>query len=277
MMLRSCAVVLCVLISIVVAINISYVRRDANVHLIVGSHRIVDDIIVIPSNRRLYLLAIVAVHESADFAGYECGGIDANGFVQLAALMQSIADVNRLGILPGIELGLIAIDSCSADVRTVADFYELLAGVEREAIVGVIRIDATSMPNFDALSRYFRMPTIGAYFGGPTVGADEQLRVATLPDARHIVVVMVEMLERMQVGCVSLVFDAGSYARMAMEFARSAEKQRICVDEKLAFAGGSPNIEVAQLAVRKLLLSEARIVVVFASERTCKSVGSYFA
>jgi hypothetical protein len=267
-MIRIAALLLIAIIIDASAVNISYIRRDADVRVIVGSHRIVADILVVPSNRRVYILAIVPIHESSqDLAGFECGGIDRNGMIQLAALIQSIRDINQLNILPdGIEIGLIAIDSCGSDVRTIADLYELLAGVERDAIVAVIRIDSTSMPNFDALIRYLRLPTIGTYLSSASPHQKYPLQVSTAPNVHHLIATIIDLLTHLHIDCVSVLFNGAGYGRSAMAFGQSAKENRICVNEKVTFS----SVDEAQLAIRKLLLSEARIVVVFASERTCK-------
>uniref|UniRef100_A0A914XKV2 G-protein coupled receptors family 3 profile domain-containing protein n=1 Tax=Plectus sambesii TaxID=2011161 RepID=A0A914XKV2_9BILA len=242
----------------------------SNVRFSVRSHRILDDIVVVPSNRRLYMLVVMPVHESRNYQGYECGEVDINGFIKLAAFLKALAEVNaNKAILPGIDLGAIVIDSCASDLRTVADFYELLAGtnIERKDIVAIVRADRTEMINFDALSRYFRLPTVNAYIT-PSLMVRDGFTAGTLPSDAAIVTAIADLLVAMEWSCVNILFDgAAMYAETAMLMRTVAEQRKLCVNENIVF-NGAPTANTAQLAIRKLLLSEARVVIVFASDRT---------
>lgn len=60
-----------------------------------------------------------------------------NAFVRLGALIDALERVNKGKVLQdvGLSIGAIVVDSCSSDLRTVADLYELFFGTNIEKLV----------------------------------------------------------------------------------------------------------------------------------------------
>ncbi|KAK6745109.1 hypothetical protein RB195_011675 [Necator americanus] len=179
----------------------------AAAHVSVPSHRLLNDILVIPSSRRLYVLAIIPIHESADNQGFKCGRVDLNGFVRLAAFLDSLNQVNSNKILKdvGLSLGAVIIDSCSSDLRTVADLFELLSGtnIQKSDVVAMIRDDDSYLPNLDQLARHLRLPTLNTFFSKK----DKPLTTGTLPSIASVLEAMVGLLDHTKSTCLSLLHD----------------------------------------------------------------------
>uniref|UniRef100_A0A7E5A220 G_PROTEIN_RECEP_F3_4 domain-containing protein n=1 Tax=Panagrellus redivivus TaxID=6233 RepID=A0A7E5A220_PANRE len=237
-----------------------------NAHISVPSYRLLNDILVIPSSRRLYVLAIIPIHESSSSQGFECGKVDVNAFVRLAAFLKALDDVNSGSYLreSGLNIGAIVIDSCSSDLRTLADLYELLSGtnIDKSDIIAIIRDDKSYLPNIDEFASYLRLPTINTFF---TV-QEQVLTTGTLPTEEHPLQAVLDLLKHTQSTCVSVVFD-DLHSPIAKKLQQLASEREMCLDEQLQVRGAS-TVEVQQSVVQKLLLSEARVVLVLYGERS---------
>ena len=66
------------------------------------------------------------------FQGYECGPIDVNSMVRLGAFLSALDEVNRVVLEPDLNLGAIVVDTCTSDLRTLANLYELFTGTNIE-------------------------------------------------------------------------------------------------------------------------------------------------
>ncbi|WKY02763.1 hypothetical protein Q1695_016215 [Nippostrongylus brasiliensis] len=228
-------------------------------HVSVPSHRLLNDILVIPSSRRLYILAIIPIHESADSQGFECGRVDVNGFLRLAAFLDALAQVNSNRILKetGLSLGAVIIDSCSSDLRTVADLFELLSGtnIQKSDVVAIVRDDGAHLPNVDKLVNQLRLPSVNTFFSTKP----QPLTTGTLPLMSSVLEAMFGLLAHTNSTCVSVLHDelhdysAGLLAELSVA-------RGVCLEQTIQLKAASKSD--MQTALRRLLLTEARIVIV---------------
>ncbi|KAK6010543.1 hypothetical protein OSTOST_24427, partial [Ostertagia ostertagi] len=102
------------------------------------------------------------------YQGFECGRVDLNGFLRLGAFLDALNQVNSQRVLKdtGLSLGAVIIDSCSSDLRTVADLFELLSGtnIQKSDVVAVVRDDGAHLPNVDQLARHLNLPVVNTFF-----------------------------------------------------------------------------------------------------------------
>ncbi|VDD89541.1 unnamed protein product [Enterobius vermicularis] len=211
--------------------------------------------------------------------GFECGQVDLNAFVRLGALIDALERVNKGKVLQdvGLSIGAIVVDSCSSDLRTVADLYELFFGTNieklqkntklisvtyRSELIGLIRDDSTYLPNVDDFSRYLRIPTINTFFSPE----ERPMTTGMLPTEEMLVEAILSLIRYTHSTCVSAVFD-DSHASTAKMLVIHAERKFICVDGQVHITGQS-SVDVAQTAIRKLLLTQARFVLAFVNDGT---------
>uniref|UniRef100_A0A8R1EM94 Receptor ligand binding region domain-containing protein n=2 Tax=Caenorhabditis japonica TaxID=281687 RepID=A0A8R1EM94_CAEJA len=233
--------------------------------LSVLSHRLLNDVLVIPSSRRLYILVILPIHQSSGQQHFECGEIDVNAIVRMAAFLDALKNINESHMLKeiGADIGAIIVDSCSTDLRSVADLYELLSGtnIQRSDLIGIIRDDSTFMPNTEQIMRQLNVPVVNTFFTSRLTTQTS----GTLPSMSLVIQSIVEALKTYHSTCVNLIFDE-KYADSILEFQRVAVTESVCVEVAIQMKNSSS--AVAEATVRRLLLAEARIVVALLSEDT---------
>ncbi|CAI2347936.1 unnamed protein product [Caenorhabditis sp. 36 PRJEB53466] len=233
--------------------------------LSVLSHRLLNDVLIIPSSRRLYILAILPIHQSSGQQNFECGEIDVNAIVRMAAFLEALKTINESNLLKeiGADIGAIIVDSCSTDLRSVADLYELLSGtnIQRSDLIAIIRDDSTYMPNTEQIMSQLNLPVINTFF---TTNSAAQTS-GTLPSMSLPIQSIIAALRHYQSTCVNVIFDE-NYAESVQELQKVALLEGMCVEVAIHVKNSSNT--VAEMVVRRLLLSEARIVVAMLSEDT---------
>ncbi|KAF1761518.1 hypothetical protein GCK72_009774 [Caenorhabditis remanei] len=233
--------------------------------LSVLSHRLLNDVLIIPSSRRLYILAILPIHQSTGHQNFECGEIDLNAIVRMAAFLEALKTINEANLLKeiGADIGAIIVDSCSTDLRSVANLYELLSGtnIQRSDLIAIIRDDSTYMPNTEQIMRQLNLPVINTFF---TTNSAAQTS-GTLPSMTLPIQSIISAVRHYQSTCVNIIFDE-KYTETVTEIQKAALSEGMCVEVAIHVKNSSSI--VAEMVVRRLLLSEARIVVALLSEDT---------
>ncbi|CAI5445799.1 unnamed protein product [Caenorhabditis angaria] len=237
---------------------------SSQAQLSVLSHRLLNDILIIPSSRKLYILAILPIHQSStNHQSFECGEIDVNSIIRLAAFLESLKEINQSKMLKeiGAEIGAIVVDSCSTDLRSVADLYELLSGtnIQKSDIISIIRDDHSFMPNTEEIMKQLRVPVINTYLSAN----DLVQTTGVLPNIQSPIRAIIETLKYYQSNCVNLIFDK-KFERAAYDFQTMSQDSGICVETFLEMKNET-SFE-AEKIIRRLLLSEARIVISFLTE-----------
>ncbi|CAD6188291.1 unnamed protein product [Caenorhabditis auriculariae] len=222
------------------------------------SHRLLNDILVIPSARRLYVLAILPIHESTNHQRFECGNVDVNAFIPSGGV-NSAQNLKETGL----NIGAVVVDTCSSDLRTVADLYELLSGtnIHRNDLIAIVRDDASHMPNVEQLARHLRLPVLNTFF----TSTPQPFTTGTMPSMSAPLEAMIALLHHTHSSCVSLLHDE-LHEESARSFLEMASKTSICVEQKISLKSGGK--AVAESGIRRLLLTQARVVIVLLGEST---------
>ncbi|GMR43120.1 hypothetical protein PMAYCL1PPCAC_13315, partial [Pristionchus mayeri] len=245
------------------------------------SNRLQNDILIVPPPKgsRLYVLVLIAVHESSDHAwkGYECGRVNLDGFIKLSAFLHALKEANSSPLLSStLSLGAVIVDTCASDLRTIADLYELLAGSEinKSDLVAVIRDDDSHLPNVDLFIAQLGLPVIYAYpeRGQSSVTPPLPIDITPISTASPLqgpsLNGLLVALKHTNSSCFSLLYDA-PHKGLLSAIRTIAERLEMCVEERIQIDLDDNN---ADLAVRRLLLTESRAVLVLLSQPQWKQL-----
>ncbi|VDO26566.1 unnamed protein product [Heligmosomoides polygyrus] len=223
-------------------------------------------------------------------AGFECGRVDLNGFLRLGAFLDALNEVNSNRILKdvGLSLGAVIIDSCSSDLRTVADLFELLSGTNiqkvpktppslqryagiavfpvlsmqnfRADVVALVRDDGSHLPNVDQLANHLHLPIVNTFFST----SPQPLTTGTLPSIGSVLEAAMGLLEHFKSTCVSVLHDElhDHSARILSELSIG---RGVCLEQNIDLKRGSKS--AVESALRRLLLTEARVVIVLLGDK----------
>ncbi|GMS91515.1 hypothetical protein PENTCL1PPCAC_13690 [Pristionchus entomophagus] len=239
------------------------------------SNRLQNDILIVPPPKgsRLYVLVLIAVHESSEHAwkGTECGRVNLDGFIKLTAFLHALKEANSSPLLSStLSLGAVIVDTCASDLRTIADLYELLAGSEisKSDLVAVIRDDDSHLPNVDLFVAQLGLPIIYAYPERGLSSATPPLPIDITPISTASPLQgpalngLLVALKHTNSSCFSLLYDA-PHKSLLSPIRAIADRLEMCIEERLQIDLDDNN---ADLAVRRLLLTESRAVLVLLSQ-----------
>lgn len=240
----------------------------------VGSVRAMQDAIVIPPSRKFAVAGIFPVHKTGP-QSFSCGLFNpSSGFQKLVAFLYALREVNRDPyVLPGIELGGIAIDSCSSEERAMADLFEFLSqmdletNIKAEDIISVVGLGDKESTHLHSLLKYLEIPQVSsiptslASYGDPWM-------LGTVPSEETHVHIFTEIAALMKWTYVSILHEANpTFETTVNYFKQQANKQGICVAKQVSLRTFA-TLEDAQLVVRQLVLTTgSRTVFAFTSNR----------
>ncbi|KAI6235448.1 G-PROTEIN-RECEP-F3-4 domain-containing protein [Aphelenchoides besseyi] len=238
--------------------------ETAHTRVTVPSQRLLNDILVVRSSRRLYILALIPVHESLNTNGYECGQIDVNAMVRLGAFLTALDEINQRVLEPDLNLGVVVVDTCSSDLRTLANLYELFTGtnIDKSDIVSVILDDDNYFPITNQYLNHLNLPIVRTFFSHQ----QSHMSISMLPSITQPVEAILDLLQFTQSTCVSVIHDE-SYVDFVRGLSELAFERYMCID-KVVTANSTDGIIGQQRVVRSLLLSEARVILVLYTERS---------
>ncbi|GMT19715.1 hypothetical protein PFISCL1PPCAC_11012, partial [Pristionchus fissidentatus] len=244
------------------------------------SHRLQNDILIVPPPKgsRLYVLVLISIHEASEHAwkGYECGRVNLDGFVKLTAFLHALKEANSSPLLSStLSLGAVVVDTCSSDLRTIADLYELLAGSEisKSDLVAVIRDDDSHLPNVDLFVSQLGLPVIYAYpERGQSPSSPLPIDVTPISTASPLqgpaLNGLLVALKQTNSSCFSLLYDA-PHKSLISPIRTIADRLEMCIEERIQIDLDDNN---ADLAIRRLLLTESRAVLVLLSQPQWKQL-----
>lgn len=240
----------------------------------VGSVRAMQDAVIIPPSRKFSVAGIFPVHKLGP-QSFSCGQFNpSSGFQKLVAFLYALREVNLDPyVLPGIELGAIAIDSCSSEERAMADLFEFLSQLDTESnikaedIVSVVGLGDKESVHMHSLLKFLEIPQVSsiptslASYGDPWM-------MGTVPSEETHINIFVEIAMLMKWSYISVLYEMNTaYETTVNHFKQRANKHGICIAKQV---GLSPfaSAEEAQIIVRQLVLATgSRSVYAFIGNR----------
>ncbi|KAK5967281.1 hypothetical protein GCK32_011717, partial [Trichostrongylus colubriformis] len=127
-------------------------------------------------------------------------------------------------------------------------------------VVAIIRDDGTYLPNVDQVARHLNLPIVNTFFSTSV----QPLTTGTLPSIASILEAMMDVLQHTNSTCVSVLHDElhdySSRILSELSIARG-----VCLEQVIDLKTGSK--AAMETALRRLLLTEARIVVVLLGDK----------
>uniref|UniRef100_A0A915HWR7 Receptor ligand binding region domain-containing protein n=1 Tax=Romanomermis culicivorax TaxID=13658 RepID=A0A915HWR7_ROMCU len=269
-----------------------------------GSPRLLNNSLFVPSSKKMYVVGVLAMRDF-DVENFVCGSRYkiSSGFQALSALQYALNQINDDPyLLPETKLGLIVLDSCSSEEKTIADLFDyfnddtlvphvganfdykklrrnsasnngknvsiIRSNLNIEDIIGVVGLGGKK-PNHHLrrLLNNLQIPHIS--MNSVAHGPNDALLLSMLPSEATEASIFCEIATAMKWTYVAVVHDM-DFASAAEAFTLQAEKRKICigktivVKDRLDQQPHTDPLEYMQMLVRKLVVTAgARAVFTF--------------
>ncbi|KAM7310735.1 metabotropic glutamate receptor 3 isoform X3 [Ixodes scapularis] len=245
----------------------------------------------------ILLGALFPVHERN--ATYECGRIQDEGVQQLEALLYTLQKINNdSALLPGVTLGVLALDSCDSTAYALEQSLDFVKGFIARSSMGFSCADGSSPAYrsgaFDRvvgviggqssavsiqlanLLRLFRVPQVSYQSTSPTLSNKDKFGYffRTVPSDVNQAHAILELLRAFRWTYVSVVYSDTDYGNKGYDKLQElAARYRICLSNPQSIPGDHFAEADYDAVLRSLThKSNARVVVVFTDKRTARSL-----
>ncbi|KAL3258943.1 hypothetical protein MRX96_016611 [Rhipicephalus microplus] len=245
----------------------------------------------------ILLGALFPVHERN--ATYECGRIQDEGVEQLEALLFTLHKINNdSALLPGVSLGVLALDSCDSTEYALEQSLDFVKGFIARSSVGFACADGSSPAYrhgaFDRvvgviggqssavsiqlanLLRLFRVPQVSYQSTSPTLSNKHRFGYffRTVPSDVNQAHAILELLRAFHWTYVSVVYSDTDYGNKGYDKLQElAARYRICLSNPQSIAADHYTDPDYDAVIRSLThRSSARVVVVFADKGAARSL-----
>ncbi|XP_052832771.1 uncharacterized protein LOC106868777 [Octopus bimaculoides] len=232
----------------------------------------------------LNLVAVFDIHFADDKAFNQCGNLNtASGFQHALAFFYAIRNVNkntRNRLASSLQLGGVALDTCSLPVTLGLDVYSLLTGSSRcrkkganeiifppASIVGFVpKASSNAVPIANMLRDYGIMTLSPS--ATTTKLSDQSIYphfLRTVPPDDLQAKVMMDILKKMQWTYVSSVYSDNEYGKSAIQtFLKAADNDTaVCATKIISMPMNATNKEAKDIVERLNREAGARAVVLF--------------
>ncbi|OQR79315.1 metabotropic glutamate receptor-like [Tropilaelaps mercedesae] len=251
----------------------------------------------------IMLGALFPIHEAN--SSYECGRIqiEDEGVQQLEALLYTIKKINEdQSILPGVKLGVIALDSCDNSAYALEQSLDFIKGfisrnnffkTERQLlcsdgslptyrngsfdnVVGIIGGQSSSVSiQLANLLRLFKVPQISYQSTSPTLSNKGKFEYffRTVPSDSNQVLAIMEILKEFRWTYVSIVYSDTDYGNRGYEKLQElAARYNICFSNPQSINADFNETKYDLIIQNLMNKSNARVVVVFSDKQVAKKL-----
>ncbi|XP_054719019.1 metabotropic glutamate receptor 3-like [Uloborus diversus] len=248
----------------------------------------------------IMLGALFPIHERN--AKYECGRLQDEGILQLEALLFTVDKINSdNAILPGVKLGVLALDSCDSAAYALEQTLDFIKGfvarnnahndrqfrcgdgtipVYRDGsfdrVVGIIGGQSSSVSiQLANLLRLFRVPQVSYQSTSPTLSNKEKYDYffRTVPSDVNQAYAILEILKVFQWTYVSVVYSDTDYGNKGYEKLRELSPPDICFSSPQSInVDHFSDVEYDTVIKNLMHKTNARVVVVFADKQVAKNI-----
>ncbi|CAL1298592.1 unnamed protein product [Larinioides sclopetarius] len=248
----------------------------------------------------IMLGALFPVHERDN--KYECGRLQDEGIHQLEALLFTIKKINAdPNLLPGIRLGVLALDSCDSATYALEQSLDFIKGfIARnnahhekqfrcldgtvptfrdgsfDRVMGVIGGQSSSVSiQLANLLRLFRVPQVSYQSTSPTLSNKEKYEYffRTVPSDVNQAKAIVEILKAFRWTYVSVVYSDTDYGNKGYEKLQELAPKEICFSNPQSINVDHFTDSDYDTVIQNLMhKTNARVVVVFSDKQVAKNV-----